>query len=345
MNISAKDTAVSENRSFIPKIPYHVIWGITSLCNAKCIHCYANSGKEAKDEITTITGFRIIDELADLGVFDIGFTGGEPLLRRDICQFVNRSAKKNISVSLSSNGFYVSEDLAKKLMFSGLETLQVSLDGIGKTHDVFRGLSGLYRKAIKALEICKKIGLKYLVCFTATRHNIEQLPKVIDLLNNMQIDTLNISIFVSSGRGTQNLSLHPQQIKSLYLFWNDHNEQQKTPRIVFHTSKMALVNKKLLSQIGFIGCQAGAGTAYIDPEGYVSPCVLLPIRLGNIKYKTFERIWKESSLINDLQNRKLSGKCGKCEFTEKCGGCRAVAFSHYNDPLADDHSCWMFCGK
>ena len=101
------------------------------------------------------------------------------------------------------------------------------------------------------------------------------------------------------------------------------------------------ISKKAKTLADFIGgCGAGRFYCAISPEGNVQPCVFLPITVGNLKTDKFENIWSNSSVFKAFRNREnLKGRCGKCEFKYVCGGCRARAYSYYNDYLMSDPGC------
>jgi radical SAM protein with 4Fe4S-binding SPASM domain len=88
------------------------------------------------------------------------------------------------------------------------------------------------------------------------------------------------------------------------------------------------------------GCLGGTGFCFISRTGEVNPCGYLPVKAGNIRERSFKDIWLDSRLFNDLRDpKKLKGKCGKCEYKTRCGGCRARAYARYNDYLAEEPYC------
>jgi len=333
------------NQSFVPNYPYHLIWGITNACGCRCAHCYADSGRRLSIELDTEEAIGVLDDIAACGIFDVGFTGGEPLLRKDIHTLIGHAISKGLTVGLSSSGYPLTSQVAESLKKSGLERIQISIDGVGISHDRFRGVAGLYRKAIDALRACRDAQLPHLVCFTASSANLEQLPYLLQVLQELQVDTLNISLFVPAGRGDRALALTPQQQKSLYEFWNAQRKSSELPKLVFHTGKMALIEQDMMNSASFTGCQAGRGTAYLDPQGNVTPCVLMPVALGNVRDKPFSKLWLNSQLVAELKKRSIKGYCAKCSHSDKCGGCRAMAYAYFNDPLAEDPGCWLYSNK
>lgn len=333
------------HQEFIPTYPYHLIWGITNTCGCRCTHCYADAGRRSSEELTTDEAIGVLDDIASTAIFDVGFTGGEPLLRKDIHTLIRHATSRGLTVGMSTSGYPLTHAVASALKQSGLERIQISVDGVGEAHDMFRGVPGLYQKALDALQACRDAELPHLVCFTASSANLDQLPSLLNILRELNIDTLNISLFVPTGRGDKSLALTPQQQKGLYEFWKEQRDSGDLPNLVFHTGKMALVEPDMMNQTAFTGCQAGRGTAYLDPHGNVTPCVLMPVGLGNVRNMAFSKIWRESNLVAELKERNVTGRCAMCSHSHKCGGCRAMANAYLGDPLAEDPGCWLFSSK
>ena len=110
-----------------------------------------------------------------------------------------------------------------------------------------------------------------------------------------------------------------------------------------HLAQEILSDPALECQPGFVGCSAGIGQGCIDSVGNVTPCVMLPVVVGNIREKSFAEIWQSSEVINALQDRsRLKGWCQSCAHREKCGGCRGVAYGYTGDHLEADPRCWLY---
>jgi len=89
------------------------------------------------------------------------------------------------------------------------------------------------------------------------------------------------------------------------------------------------------------GCLCGTAVAFVSHRGQVFPCGYLPVECGNVRTKNFAEIWRDSPIFSELrQPDKRGGKCGRCEFRPRCGGCRARAFAATGDYLAEE----PFCG-
>jgi AdoMet-dependent heme synthase len=334
-------TSQEEFDSLVPKYSYHVVWHVTNLCNVFCQHCSSNSRERLPNELNTEEGFRLLDDLHEVGVLDLALSGGEPLLRQDIFEFIRYARKRRMNVGLGSSGSTINDTNVQSLKEAGITTVQISLDGVPDTHDLFRGVSGIYERAISAINSLVCHGIQAKVCFTANRLNYKQMGKIIDLCADLKVNTFNLSQYIPVGRGPQQLDLNSLEWKEVYELWAEKKRQYSKMLFTSHTDKLVLVDECYMEMPGFIGCQAGTGLCAIRPNGDVIPCVFLPIDIGNIRDKSFREIWDSSDVVYNLKHRNIEGHCGSCDYKYKCGGCRAAAYAYSEKYLSEDPRCWM----
>jgi AdoMet-dependent heme synthase len=328
---------------YIPTYPYHVVWIATNACNARCAHCSTAATKRMPDELSTDQAKFMFTELASLGVFDIAISGGEPLVRPDIFGIIEHMNSLGLKVGMGSNGSTISGEKAIRLKELGLSRLQISIDGTEEIHDIARRWVGLFQKAKTAIQIGIQAGLNLHVCMTLHKLNYRVLDEVVELCASWGVKRFNLSRFIPTGRGDQSLDLSKELWKTMIFKYEEIKEKFKGKmEMTTHLSQSVLVDAALEDWCGFIGCQAGIGQGCIGPNGDVSPCVMLPVIIGNIKEKSFSEIWSQSKLINSLKGRnELKGLCGSCSYKNKCGGCRAVAYSYTGDVFETDTRCWL----
>lgn len=332
---------------FRPLLPYHMVWLATNACNARCIHCSSDAAKPLPAELTTQEAKSMFTDLATNGVFDVAISGGEPLSRKDIFEVMEHAAHLNIRMGLGSNGSTITTKVARRLKILGLDRLQISIDGLEETHDKSRRWQGLFQKSQRAILLGIKEGLSVHVCFTTHKINFKEIEKVIDLAYAWGVKRFNLSRLVPTGRGNSSLDLTPSEWKEVNnRFEIKRAEYQGRMELTTHLAQLILTDPTLYCRPGFMGCQAGLGQGCINSEGEVFPCVMLPISVGNIRNRPLQEIWLNSSLIRSLQNRNnLIGWCNTCEFREKCGGCRGLAFSYSGNPFAADPRCWLYANQ
>ena len=350
--------------------PFLVVWDFTHKCNLRCNHCYSKSGAIKEEELSTKEAIDVVDQLAQVGVTALAFSGGEPLSRKDFFEVAEHAVKRGLYVSVATNGTLLTKKMAQKLKKANIHYVEISIDGAtAKTHDAFRGVNGAFDKAVEGLKNCVQADLCACIASTATKNNLEEFPAIIDLAEEIGAERFTYFNFIPTGRAKvlldQDLSPKEREKLMRYLL-NRMSKGCKTTILTTapQLARVALqcqgpsgtgevtmsmahmqtvkVSKKAVPLADFIGgCGAGRLYCSLSPQGDVHPCVFLPLNVGNLKTKKFEEIWLNSQLFNALRDRsKLKGVCNECGFKYICGGCRARA-SAYNmgDFLASDPGC------
>jgi AdoMet-dependent heme synthase len=327
---------------FLPAAPYHMVWLATNACNARCVHCSSDALKCRPSELTTREATRMLEELQDLGVFDVAVSGGEPLVRPDLFEVLGHARALGLRLGIGSNGSTITPEVLRRLVDLGVDRVQISIDGVEQTHDRARRWVGLYRRAVRAIESAVDAGLRVHVCFTAHRMNHRELSDVVASAAGWGVRRFNLSRFVPTGRGDASLDLEPTEWKALVEDL-ERLRRQYAGVLDFstHLAQLILVDPGLDCVPGFVGCQAGAGQGCIGPEGEVMPCVMLPLVAGNIRDRPLREIWETSDVMVSLRDRsRLKGRCLECLERDRCGGCRGVAYAYTGDHLASDPRCW-----
>ena len=321
-----------------------MVWLATSACNARCVHCSSDAARCLPRELTTAEAKAMFDDLARAGVFDVAVSGGEPLTRPDLFEVMEHAAALGIRLGLGSNGSTVTPDVARRLKKLGLDRLQISIDGLEETHDSARRWRGLFRKSMRAVKTGLEEGLRVHVCFTAHRMNFRELGGVIDQCLAWGVRRFNLSRLVPTGRGDAALDLTPGEWREVVAAYEAKRaEHAGLMEFTTHLAQLILTDPALDCRPGFVGCQAGLGQGCIGPEGDVTPCVMLPVVVGNLRGRSLAEVWGDSPVIRSLQDRReLKGWCQTCDLREKCGGCRGVAYAYTGDYLAADPRCWLY---
>lgn len=326
----------------IPPYPLHVVYSVTNACNLHCAHCSAAAGRRSRGELGSSSATKLICELGELGVLDVALSGGEPLLRRDICELITAGSESGLRLGLATSGHGLTDARAAELLSSGLSRIQVSIDGDEVTHDRLRRCPGSYRTAVHAVRTSVGTGLRTNVCLTVSRTNRSQLEAACNMCVALGAARLNFSRFVATGRGGSDLDLTPMEWAHVATEIEHLTHRYSgSLEITTHLAQRVLLDPEVSRWPAFAGCQAGRGQAHVTPSGDVTPCVVLPIAIGNVKQTRFKDIWDHSSLVGAFKRRSVNGRCGECPVLRHCGGCRAVAFSSSGDPLGEDPRCWL----
>jgi len=348
--------------------PFLVVWSFTKQCNLRCKHCYESSGPmPAKNELTTEEAKAVIDQFADIGVVAIAFSGGEPLIRRDFFEIVKYASDRDFYLSVASNGTLITKDVAKRLKDVGISYIEVSLDGFEKEHDRFRGVPGAWKRTCQGIKNCVNAGLDTCVATTVTHHNLKNIPKFIDFVENkLKANRVIFFNYVPAGRGKDiaNDDLTPQEREELLKFMYGKmldkgcrldvfstapqysriaKEFASGPEVATHfTNKQATEmlqgrTKTLTEFIG--GCGAGRLYCGLEPNGDIQPCVFIPIKIGNIREQPLKEVWGNSPVLKKIRDRNKIKGCGECEHRYICGGCRARAYGYFGDVAGPDPGC------
>ena len=321
-----------------------ISWNITKACNLKCEHCYRDAGFAEADELTLAEGKKLLTDLKTLGFRIVIFSGGEPVLRKDLPELVSFARELGLVGVLGTNGTLITPEFARKLKQSGLKRAGISLDSIDPAkHDLFRKSEGSWQKAVEGMENCKLAGLEFQVHTTVTTKNISEVLKVTDLAQELQAKAHHIFFLVPTGRGKKIDDVIPsaaeyEKLLEDILDKQSHVDLELKP--VCAPQFMRIARKKKIKTRFDKGCLAGISYACILPNGDVHPCPYMPIKLGNVREDGFIKIWNENKVLKDLRSLEFKGKCGICEFKKICSGCRAAAyFQSGGDYMAEDKNC------
>lgn len=283
---------------------------LTRACNLKCIHCLNNSGIKQKDELTKEDLLKLIKNFSSLGVQEIRFTGGEPLLFNGIYDLIRFATEEGICTSLGTNGTLVTKEVAKKLKESGLKKVVVSIDGNKKTHDKIRGRKN-YQKAMHRLKYLQKNGINVRVNSVIMKSNMEDVIKLAKKMSRKKI-TIFIRRFISSGRGKEleNNMLN----KKDYDYVRNKLQKELTKKTYVNGHYLRNdegVNSRIKLPFEIRGCKAGQRAITILPNGDVNLCGFLAAqdfpKVGNIKeIDDFLNFWitinKNDYLLNLRNN-------------------------------------------
>ncbi len=202
--------------------PFLIVWDFTHKCNLNCKHCYSNSGAINEEELTTKEALAVVDQLADAGVTALAFSGGEPLSRKDFFEVANHAVKRGLYVSVATNGTLLTKENVQRLKQTGIHYVEISIDGAtAKTHDTFRGVPGAFEKAVTGLRNCVEADLCACIATTATKSNLEEMPAIVSLAEEIGAERFTYFNFIPTGRAKahfdQDLSAEEREKLMRYL--------------------------------------------------------------------------------------------------------------------------------
>lgn len=363
---------------YIPATPplRLLFWETTKACNLHCRHCRAVPEAERSIvELDTREALGLIDQVAEVARPVLVLSGGEPLYRQDIFEIGAYGCGKGFRMALATNGTLIDPALARRIRATGFSRVAISLDGAAAaTHDAFRGIPGSHARAIDALRLLRAEGVSVQINSTVARHNVSELPALLDLALQLGADALHIFMLVPVGCGVAiaDREMLPADEYERVLHW--FYDQSKVVGIdlkatcaphYFRVRAQRIVEERRLGDRStpFVahgtqlkaapdpaggrplsamtrGCLAGTAVCFVSNAGDVYPCGYLPVSAGSIRWQRFGEIWAESAVFGQLRDPSaLGGKCGICKYEGICGGCRARAYSERGDYLAEEPFC------
>ncbi|MGD9367549.1 MAG: 12,18-didecarboxysiroheme deacetylase [Desulfobacteraceae bacterium] len=345
-----------------------VVWNVTRACNLKCVHCYAHATEgSTSDELSTTEGMRMIDDLSDFGVPVLLFSGGEPLVRKDLPELAAYAVDKGMRAVISTNGTLINKSTAQTLKAIGLSYVGISLDGLEPVNDHFRGVKGAFSKAMEGIRNCQEAGIKVGLRFTINKRNVKEIPGIFDLLEEMEIPRVCFYHLVYAGRGSDLVKddltheetratvdliidrtklLHAKGKSKEVLTVDNHADGpylymrmlKEDPERAKEVLELLEMNEGNNSGRG-IGCVSWDGNVYADQFWRHHS-------FGNVRQSAFSEIWTrpEDPLLMQLKEKKkyVQGRCATCRWLDICAGnfrVRAEAVS--GNVWAPDPACYL----
>lgn len=337
--------------------PRLIAWEVTRSCNLNCIHCRAAARfGPYPNELTTDECFRFLDDVASFYKPIIILTGGEPMLRDDIWDIAKHGTGLGLKMVMAPCGFLVTEKTARRMIDSGIQRVSFSIDGATEeSHDNFRRVPGAFASVMKAIENANKVGLEFQVNTTITKHNLHELPRILDLVIKLGAKAHHPFLLVPTGRGAElkDQEISPEDYeKTLTWFYEMRDkvpiqfkptcaphyyrifrqkEREKGTSVTPETHGLDAMSK---------GCMGGQSFAFVSNTGKVQICGFLDVECGDIRTEPFSTIWDTSKVFKEMRAwDDYKGRCGCCEYRSVCGGCRARAFAFTGDYLDEEPFC------
>ena len=313
---------------------------VTRACNLSCIHCYISAGKPLKDELRTHEWLNVIDQLKSLGIEVIYILGGEPLLRSDVFDIISHSASLNVYTAMSTNGTLVNQEVAGKLKESGINEVQVSVDGPNeRINSAIRG-AGSFQKAINGVRSLLEEGVKTTISYVITELNKDYIGDMVKLAKSLGVKTINFSPVQEFGRAKVNsVRLSRSSAVAVYKELKKLSMNEKDITITVNGFRFYLDDlkgiyesliRKGVNGDNYYSCPAGRSRLVIDSNGDVYGCELLMLesfREGNVRRDSLKDIWESGFKIFRERRWEKIRECSACRISSLCqGGCPARAY-------------------
>jgi radical SAM protein len=348
------------------KAPFTIAWEVTRACAYACVHCRANAQPQRHPlELTTEEGFRLIDRLAAFGNHPILiFTGGDPMMRRDLFDLIAYATEKGLRCSLTPTATALAtKQRLEKARDAGIRRIALSLDAPRPAvHDDFRKVEGSWQRTMDILHRAHDVGLSVQVNTTVAKHNAHILPEMVPFIEEVGAVQWSVFFLVPTGRGQIDWMISAEEHERIFNWLYDLS--QTAPFDIKATAapmyrRVAIQRKRqelgedapiAFQGAGFQyadglnrptkGVNDGNGFLFISHLGEIEPSGFLPISAGNVRKDDVVEVYRNHPLFKDLRDPdKLKGRCRVCEFRDVCGGQRGRAYGVTGDYLETDPAC------
>lgn len=294
-----------------------VIISITNRCNSSCIMC--DIPKESCNELTTSSWKKMIDGSFSLGAENIVFSGGEPLLREDIYELIAYTKNKGMGACIASNGLLVDDKAASDLCKSGVNVVNISVEGPEEIHNFLRG-AGSYKKVISALDNLRKYNIETTVAATVSRYNYRFLKYIVGLAKSKGVTTIKFqpfnNLFIKDKSRGKNFLISKNESFELELIIRevislcDDYGIATNPDAYLKNIPLYL-NKKITKNAA---CNSLWTSCPINSNGEIYPCWVLTGKkylIGNIKDNNITDLWG-SEYHDNIRGKIAANGCVGC---------------------------------
>lgn len=315
-------------------------YAITDGCNLRCPYCYASSEKCLPGELTHTESLDLVSQIAAMGTKTLVFTGGEPMLRKDLFEVVEHARGEGLHTRIITNATMIRTPAIARRFAELFDAVTVSLDGgTAETHDRTRG-KGAFDKTFKALRLLNDAGVVPRINHIVTSDNIGELEDFAQFLESVEVHSVRLMNHNQLGRGVQD---------DYDFGWQDHLRVQQ---LVWTSPKAGALRPdgpRPVTPCSVNGnCGLGGNEIYINSLGDVYPCKLVTGRqhhAGNIRRQPLTEIFGSPVLAAMRRSTVYGGEfhadCARCYIRSNCGGgCRATHMSLSGDLRHNDrHYC------
>lgn len=345
----------------------HLQWHVTARCQHRCQHCYMYDSdtyeKEIKNELTYEQCIRIIDDFADTlarlpARGGIDFTGGDPLLRKDIFDLLAHTRRKGIRAGIMGNPDLIDREMAEKLRHFEIFRYQMSLDGMEDLHDSLRS-RGSFKNVLRAAKLLKEAEIKVNIMNTLSRHNAHDLLPLMRRVARERIASFSFARLSAVGSGSQYRDdlLEPLAYREIYLNYFKEAALLKRKGMKTEFIKKDHLWIPLFLEEGWLrelpasndginygGCALGGFGLIILADGTASACRRFTSPLGRMPEQTFTELFFHSKELARMRDSSNYEKCSRCELNRFCRGCPAAAYGAHGNCFAPDPQCWREVG-
>jgi PqqA peptide cyclase len=328
-------------------LPLWLLAELTYRCPLQCPYC-SNPLDYAlhNQELTTQEWFDVFDQARQMGAVQLGFSGGEPLVRQDLEELVSYAHQKGFYTNLITSGMGLNEQRIARLKEAGLQHIQISFQASDPVvNNALAGSKHAFEQKYEMSRLVKQYGYPMVLNFVIHRHNIDQIEQIIELCLELEADTVELAICQFYGWAYENrqglLPTKAQLIRAERIT----NEYRKKIQERNIKCKLIFVVPDYYEERPK-ACMDGWGKIFltVSPDGTALPCHAarqLPIQFPNVRDSQLSDIWYESPSFNQFRGDDwMPDMCKSCSDKDRdYGGCRCQAFMMTGDAKNADPVC------
>jgi radical SAM protein with 4Fe4S-binding SPASM domain len=300
----------------------HALLELTNNCNWWCRHCYITD-RPAKDELTLGEIKPILDQLAEMGVLFLTFTGGEPLTRKDFFHIAEYARQQGFSFALFTNGTLITPSVADRLKELALERAEISILGAkAATHDAITQVEGSFDRTIRGAQLLLDRDIMVQLKTTWMKLNIDESEEIHDLAESMGASFRGGNLIIHRRDGSAESSSLAAEEDQMWAMRQRRLDRYPDAQLPPDPPPLSEEQKRET-----IPCGVGQTSVRIDSYGNVYPCAAVNTPLGNLKDTPFVEIWRGSDELKRIRAIRLSDlpECGDCDLWPRCTRCAGLA--------------------
>lgn len=309
------------------------------------------------EELSTSEAQALLEKISGFGGRGphLVLTGGDPLKRPDFFELLEYGARLGLNMSVAPSGTNaLTREVFRRFRACGVQSISLSLDGSSaEKHDGFRGVPGCFAQTVQAAHLARKESLGLQINTLVTGETETDLSKIYRTVGGLGLMRWSLFCLIQVGRGQGLKEMTPDQCERIHNWLYDLSKE--APFAVAtteapHYRRVALTRMRAegmpFAKIretpvgrGF-GIRDGNGVMFISHNGDIYPSGFVPLVAGNVRAANIVDIYRGSEVFTTVrQTSHFKGRCGRCEFSEICGGSRARAYAKSGDPLETDPLC------
>lgn len=303
-----------------------LFWECTLRCNLNCLHCGSDCRTTSDMQDMPLEDFLVVlDDVRskmDPRRILVITTGGEPLVRKDICNCGRAIRERGFHWGMVSNGMLLDEKMCSRLMDAGLETIAISLDGFKDSHNWLRGNNNSFAMAERSIKVLVNNNVTWDVITCVNQRNIEYIDSFKQYLIEIGVRNWRVFTIVPMGRAATNdeLQLNMKQYHSLMNFIVKVRKEGKIHLSYGCEGFLGDYEWKVRDYPYF--CQAGINVASVLADGSISGCLSIRSHYhqGSIYTDRFTDVWSNKFAIYRNREWMRTGQCSTCNMWIYCQG-------------------------